>query len=126
MSTLKSKNGYDLITQPKYCPEEYPMLTVNRGKMYGVYLVYSDGTKKDVDIFSDQFSHLFIGGVGWYDHCIHPRHFHYIAEELKAGYDNETMLFVIESFVINYLNSDWSRLAVYLPDSKNRYLDKNY
>lgn len=95
-----------LISQLAY---DNPLLTVDKGKMYGIYIVNPDKTINEVS-FNNEL--LF---KGWMDHCIDPRNFHQLALELKCDYDNETYAHVCKEWVENYLDSDWTKLHKYLP-----------
>lgn len=86
-----------------------PLLTVESGKMSGIFVLYPDNTIKQLD-----FSLPLITD-GWRDHCIVPDNFHRLADELSCGYDNATFAHVCKMFVENYLDSDWTRLHKYLP-----------
>ena len=86
------------------------ILTCKREKLYTFYIVNEDGFISEVDWENE------ILLDGWRDHCIVPKDFHELAKDIGCKYDNETFAYIVEQFVENYLDSDWHRLADYLPE----------
>jgi hypothetical protein len=86
-----------------------PLLTVTKGKMYGIYILNSNNTIQEVSFDNPLVQE------GWFDHCMNPQKFHQLAKQLGCEYDNETFAYICHQWVENALRSDWTKLHKYLP-----------
>lgn len=100
------KPNLSLISELSYGT---PLLTVAKGKMYGLFILEPDNS---ITVVDDDNPLIF---DGWADHCMNPNNFHLLAKELGCEYDNETFAYICHQWVENYLNSDWTKLHKFLP-----------
>lgn len=79
--------------------ENKRLLTTEKGKMYGIYIL--DGFTGEVTELHDES--IF---DNWYDHCINPKHFKELAKRHNCEYTLETFYKVTKHYNRNYLNID--------------------